>query len=220
MIALFLLLFASFAQGEDRNKASDWPVHASLEKVELGAEYMVHAVTHGEEYAVVRDYLVVEVALYPVKPNRIEVSHQHFTLRINGKKSAIFPQSPGMVAAGMKYDDWERRPGVEASAGVDNTGIILGRPRNTERFPGDPRPGQQRLPKPPTAPQPEDRSGVEKAPKKSPDELVTYVALEEGFTPKPVRGYLYYAFKGKPSSVKSVELVYRGPDGESVLKLK
>jgi hypothetical protein len=219
MIGL-LLLCVSLLPGEDRDKAADWPANAALDKVELGAEYMVHSVTRGEEYAVVRDYLVVEVAIYPVKPNRIEVSHQHFTLRINGRKNPIFPQSPGMVAAGMKYDDWERRPSLEASGGMNDTGVIVGRPRNTERFPGDPRPGQQRLPKPPTAPAPEDRSGVERTPKKTPDEIVIAAGLEEGFTPKPIRGYLYYAFKGKPSSVKSVQLLYRGPSGEAVLKLK
>jgi hypothetical protein len=219
MIGL-LLLCAGILAAEDRPTAADWPVHVELEKAEFGAEYMVHSVTRDEDFFVVRNYLVVDIGIYPRKPERLEVSHQHFLLRVNGKKNPIFPQSPGMVAAGMKYDDWEYRPNLEASAGTGDKGVILGRERTTERFPGDPRPRQQRLPRPPRAPDSTDQSGIDRKPKKTPDEVVVAAALEEGFTPKPIRGYLYYAYKGKPGSIKSVELIYKGPAGETVLKLK
>ncbi|MFN7932860.1 MAG: hypothetical protein U0R19_06005 [Bryobacteraceae bacterium] len=216
---LVLLAFTLFA--EDRHKATDWPSHATLTKASIGAEYMVRSVMHPDGNVVVRDYLMVEVAVYPNAREEFVVSHQHFTLRINGKKAAIFPQTPGMVAASLKYDDWEMRPHVIAGGGAGNTGVVLGRPQQTERFPGDPA-GRNRLPKPPTAPEPEDRSGLEKdkAPKAKPDEIVVSAALQEGPVSKPRRGYLYYAQKGKGESFKKVELIYSGPAGEAVISLK
>ncbi len=215
----FVLLFAAWLFAEDRNKATDWPSHATTAKASIGAEYMVRSVMHPDGNVVVRDYLIVELAVYPHAREEFLLSHQHFTLRINGKKSAIFPQTPGMVAASLKYDDWEMRPGVIATGGVGNTGVILGRPTPTERFPGDPS-GRNRLPKPPGAPEQEDRSGIEQAPKTKPDEIVVSAALEEGLISKPRRGYLYFAQKGKAESFKKVELVYSGPAGEAVISLK
>jgi len=115
-----------------------------------------------------------------------------------------------MVAASLKYPDWERRPNLEAEAGVGNAGVIVGRPQTAERFPGDPRPAQQRLPRPPQAPPPENRSGLEKPEPVKADELALSAALPEGSARGPVSGYLYFAWKGKPGSIKSLELIYQG----------
>lgn len=214
-----LLLLATSLFAQDRNKATDWPSHATTPKAAIGAEYMVRSVMHPDGNVIVRDYLIVEIAIYPAAREEFLLSHQHFTLRINGKKNAIFPQTPGMVAASLKYDDWEMRPNVIASGGSGNTGVILGRPQQTERFPGDPS-GRNRLPKPPTAPEPEDRAGLDKTPKTKPDEIVVAASLEEGAIAKPRRGYLYFAQKGKAESFKKVELLYSGPAGEAVISLK
>ncbi|MBL8176313.1 MAG: hypothetical protein JNK48_16680 [Bryobacterales bacterium] len=216
-----LFLLAVTLPAQDRNKAADWPSHAVTPKASIGAEYMVRSVMHPGGNVVVRDYLIVELAVYPNAREEFVLSHQHFTLRINGRKSPIFPQTPGMVAASLKYDDWEMRPNLEASGGAGNTGVILGRPRQSERFPGDPS-ARNRLPKPPTAPVPEDRSGLERdrAPKTKPDEIVVSAAIEEGPVSKPRRGYLYFAQKGKAESFKKVELLYSGPAGEAVISLK
>src|SRR5262249_8754330 len=145
------------------------------------------------DYITIPDYVIVEVAVYPVKGRSVVVSHQDFTLRINGKKTPIFPQTPGMVAASVKYEDWERRPTVIGAAGAGGADVVLGRPRATERFPGDPRPRQERLPNPPRAPEPDDRSGVDKAVKRKPEEVIVACALHEGEIVTPIRGTLYYA---------------------------
>lgn len=216
-LALLLLPFVVFA--EDRNKAADWPSHATLAKASIGAEYMVRSVMHPEGNIVIRDYLIVELAVYPRDGEHFLLSHQHFTLRLNGRKTAIFPQTPGMVAASLKYDDWERRPALIASGGTGNAGVVIGRPTPSERFPGDPT-TQRRLPKPPTAPMPEDRSGIEKEPETKPEDLVVRAAIEEGVISKPRRGFLYFAQKGKADSYKKVELLYSGPAGEAVISLK
>jgi len=144
----------------------------------------------------------------------------HFHLRLNGKKHVLFAQTPQMVAAGLKYDDWEQRPTLVAGGGMGNGGILIGRPQQVERFPGDTREAQRRVPGGiPRAPEPENRSGQERVVVK-PEEIVVRAALPEGDIRAHAKGYLYFAFKGKPSSLKKVELLYSGPAGEALLRLR
>jgi hypothetical protein len=214
--AIFLVLAAVAAgQGTDpKRKAEDYPAHAAAGAVTVGAEYLIHSFSGQGEMFVARDYLVVEVALFPQPDERLEVNSGHFTLRINGRKRELQPQAPGMVAASLKYADWETRPSLQAGAGMGDGGVVLGGPQATERFPGDPR-AQQRLPRPPQAPEQEDPSGLEKRVPVKPDELAVSAALPEGPARGPVSGFLYFAWKGKPGAIKSLELSYRG----AVLKL-
>lgn len=220
--AAAILLLASLsatAQGTvTKSKAEEYPVRGSAGKVALGAEYLVHSVQVGGATLIAPDYLVIEVAVYPPKFERIPVSSGHFTLRINGKKQVLFSQSAGMVSASIKYADWERRPTLVGGVGGRDGGIIIGQPPVTGRFPGDPRPDQTRLPRAPRVPD-QNPSSVEPKEPVDTDELVRSAALPEGEAAGPVSGYLYFAFKGKTSKIKSLELLYRGPEGEATLKL-
>ena len=45
----------------------DYPAHLNVEKFSLGAEFMVHSFSNGRDSYIAKDYLVVEVALFPVK---------------------------------------------------------------------------------------------------------------------------------------------------------
>lgn len=189
-------------------KASDYPASIAVEKATLGAEYMVRSFTSQGQMFLVEGYLVVEVALFPDKDTKLDVNAGRFRLRINGKKNLLAPQTPGIVAGTMRIPDWQQRPRMEAGAGMGNTGVILGRPRTTERFPGDPTPGQTRLPNPPRVPEPEDRSGAEKKPELKADEQAIAAALPEGPVHSPVAGYLYFAYPGKPGGIKSLDLLY------------
>ena len=200
-------------------KAAEYPVHASLEKLAIGAEYLVRSFGPRGQTFIVNDYLVVEVALYPAAGQALLVSNGQFTLRMNGKKSVLFAQAPAFVAASLKYPDWERRPTLTGGAGIGDAVVILGQPQSVERFPGDPRPGQTRLPAPPRAPEAEDPSGIDKPPPARADEVVVETALPEGETRQPVAGFLYFAHKGKTKSIRSLELIYNGPAGTATLRL-
>lgn len=199
-------------------KAADYPAHARAGSLEIGAEYMVRSFSLAGRTFTTGDYLVVEVALFPPKGDGMMISADAFSLRMNGKKQAILPQSPGMVAASLKYPDWGRRPRLEAGAGAGNTGIILGRPEPVERFPGDPR-ARTRIPAPPRAPEPERPGGIERQPEPTADEIAVRASLPEGQARGPVSGFLYFAYRGKTKALKSLELLYSGPEGTAVLKL-
>jgi hypothetical protein len=179
------------------------------------AEFQVRSISSGEQMFVSEDHIVVEVTVTPPKAREIPVAHSHFTLRMNGKKRLLLPQSPQFVAAAFKHPDWHRQTGLTAQAGP----VILGGPQVSERFPGDPNPGRRRLPRPPGAPEGENRRGIEKE-EVRPEELVVKAALPEAPTTLPVKGYLYFPYRGKIKKIKTLELIYTGPAGDASLRLR
>lgn len=211
--AILLMAAAGMAAGQSgtapKARPEDYPAHAAAGKLRIGADYTVHSFSGRGRTFVAGDYLVVEVALYAPRGEEVMVSTSRWALRVNGKKQALAAQAPQFVAAAFKYPDWQVRRGVELQAGP----VILGRPAPVERFPGDPT-ARRRLP--PRAPEPEDRSGAEKTPEPKAEEVLVETALPEGLLRMPVSGYLYFAHKGK---VKTVELVYEGPEGRAALRL-
>jgi len=217
LLSIFALL--CFGQTEEpRPKPTDYPAHASLKTVALGAEFMVHTFTGRGRTFLLDNYLVVEVAVYPASGTRPMVAHSHFTLRVNGKLH-LLAQAPQFAAASLKYPDWERKPELVVGAGTGDAGVLIGRQPRVERFPGDPRPGQERLPNPPRVPTSEDRSGIGKQ-EVSPAEVCVEQALPEGIAAGPIRGYLYFPFKGKMKSIKELDLLYASEGQKASLALR
>ncbi len=209
------------AQGTTpKEKPSDYPVRVQLPGLQIAAEYLVHSLPVSGGVLIVNDYLVLEIALYPAVPQTVLVASGDFTLKINNRKAVLFAQVPGMVAASIKYPDWENRPTLEATAGVGDTGIVLGRPRTVSRFPGDPRPDQSRLPRPPRVPDQTSPTGEDKPIGEQVDVSIARSSLPEGSTKAPVSGYLFFAFKGKTKTFRSLELLYSSPDGSRAATLR
>jgi hypothetical protein len=203
------------AQGPGVRDPDAYPARAGLGNATLAAEYLVHSLPTAHGSLFTPDYLVVEAMYFGSPGTRMPLSASHFTLRLNGRKTPIFPQTPGVVAAGIRNPEWaEPRPRLTAGAGVGNAGVIFGPPA-VERFPGDP---TVRRPRPPvTVPPP--AGGVEKEPPPPLDELVQQAAMPEGERSLPAGGLLFFAFKGKAESIEWLELIYEGPAGKAVLKL-
>lgn len=216
VLLALLCIGLAFGQALDpKPKASDYPVHAGAADVEIGAEYMVRSFG-GEKMYIAPDNLVVQVALYPLHKRTLRVDARSFRLRVNGRNPEILADSPGMVAASLKYPDWQRRPELVAGAGIGGADVILGRPRQVGRFPGDSRPIENRLPPPPST----GAGGVPRPEAEPVDAAALAVtqALPEGEIRVPVTGYIYFPFQGKLSKVKSVELLYyAGPESSPVV---
>lgn len=194
--------------------AEGYPAQAAARNTTIGAEYMLHSFSGRGQMFTADDYLVIEVALYPARGGAVKVSTSQFALRRNGKKDPMLPQEPWFVAGSLKYADWSNPIQAEAGVGMGNAGVILGRPAPVERFPGDPtaRPGRK-------APRAPEATGTTKREPDKPEDVVVESALPEGEFHGPVSGFLYFPFKGKPKSIKSLELLYAGPDGKATLKL-
>ena len=213
MRAVFCLLvvgaLVAAQEKEPRSTAADYPAHVQVANGEIGAEYLVHSIPAASGSYLAKEYVVIDVGIFPRSIDGVMVSSSQFTLRINHGKAALYAQSPGMVAASLKYPDWEQRPTVMAGAGVGDGAIVFGPPR-VGRFPGDP--SAQQSPVPPLPRAPEDDT-VEKAPPMPMEEAVSRAALPEGHADRPVKGYLFFPFKGKTKAIRSLELEYEAAGG-------
>lgn len=199
----------AFAQGTTPKPApADYDVHLSDGPVDIGAEYMVHSFSSGEQMFIAERFLVVEVAFYPLmKADEVTVDMKKFGLRLNHKTllQAVAPQE---VANALKQSPWtQRQSPISGGIGAGPIGIPIGQ----NPYP----PQQRRMPNPPRAPEPDAPGGIERKPI-SPEEVLLQTALPPGPHKGPVSGFVYFFFTGKPSSLKAIELDYGGV----TLKLK
>jgi hypothetical protein len=217
-VGLWLCSSALWGQHGTTPKASpaDYPVHGKLGEIELGAEYLVHSVSSDGQTYFVPGYLVVEVALYPPKRQTIDLAAAHFALRINGKKGdGLAPELPSQVAWALKFPEDQPQRGMVPITGQIGP-VILAPPTPQGRFPGDP----QAPPPPPTPPVPDQNAaGIEKPPIRTADQAVVDAALPLGESNNAVAGHLYFAYRGRIKSLKSLELIYRSAAGQVVLPL-
>jgi hypothetical protein len=210
--AVLALACASAQHGTTaKPKPGDYPVQARAGDLVLAGEYLVRSAGSGDAMFGIPEHLVFEVALYPPKGTKPLVSAGHFSLRVNGKRQVLHPQTAGIVAAALKYPDWSTRPQLTGVAGMGDGAVVIGRPRQVERFPGDRRPVETRLPG-------STREPVRETATRPPEEMVVEAALPEGPATGPVSGYLYFAFKDKPKKIKSLELLYNTGTTQAVLK--
>jgi hypothetical protein len=210
-LALAIGLVLPAQDSPPRSKASDYPAHVQLPRFELGAEYLVHNIPaeKGEYWA--KEYLVVELAVFPSTREGVRISANQFVLRINGKKTVLLSDSPGTVAAALKYPDWEARPNLTASAGIGDAGVVLGAPPATARFPGDNRGVATRpIPKDPGD---QDTYGLRQDTGPPIEQAIAVAALPEGQVDRPVKGCLFFRFSGKIKSIRSLDLIYDPGDG-------
>lgn len=158
----------------------------------------------GEMKAVASEqHLVVEATVRTEKRKSVRVTPGQFRLRINGAKYPLAPDTPGMASAAMQYPDWNGVRGVEAQAGP----VIIGRPRPVPRFPGDPA-GQSGA---------ADNSGAGK----TLDQAVAGASWVDGDVVGERTGLLFFAWKGKMSKIKTLELIWQAVDEvERVVKLR
>jgi hypothetical protein len=223
---LTIMCVATFlsAQGlTPRTSPADYPAHTTLDKgFILAAENLLHSVPTPNGALVANDYLVIEAAVFapasgPAK-QRIDLTPGNFSLRIDTGKSSkmmLHADSPGNVAASIKYADWTQRPEASVSGGVGNAGGTIGTQTPVGRFPGDP---SVRQPYPSPVPQ-DNPGGIDKEPPMPIDERIQRASLPQGEHVPPFAGLLFFQFRGKTKSIKSIELVYEGPAGQVTLKL-
>ena len=205
----FVLALATvaLAQYEVPRKAAEYPAHANWPRFDIGAEYLTHSIPADNGSMFARDYLVVEVAVYPGK-EPVMILDAHFTLCINGKKSVLMAESPSFVAASLKYPDWEQPRTLIGTAGTGDGSVIVGAPTPTPRFPGDP----TVRPLPRREPDDTDATGQPRPPVNV-DDLIARAALPEGLAAKPRKGSLFFAFHGKLKSVRTLDLFYDDTHG-------
>jgi len=202
---LFLCVSVLEGQGgtDPKPKPEDYEAHTKVGAVSIGAEFLIHSFSGQNVTYLAPDFLVVEVALYPPKGAEIDVQPTGFSLRLNGRKP-LSPAQVSLVQSSLDHPEWRPTPRLEAGAGVGDGAVVLGAPRQ-EKIPGRP-PQTYPVPGPdenPAAP------GVSRDPHPTASQLLVQTALPVGIHRGPVSGYLYFPFRGKPGSLKTVELLFQ-----------
>jgi hypothetical protein len=190
-----------------RPAPGDYKAHAVLSPEHtLAAEFLSRTVPAPNAAFILQHYVVVEVALFT---RDYEFRGTRLSLRLNGKTPAL-AQTPGMVAMSLKYPSFENRRQMTAVGSVGNAGVVLGRD-TASRFPGD-----RRVPRPPPGTPVTEEPSEEPAPW----DWVSKLAWEDGPVKGPVGGLLYFPYKGNLAKLKTIELIYNGPEGLVTLALR
>jgi len=197
-----------------RTAADKYDVHREQDGFSIGAN-LLSASQARKTFAADLDRccMVIEVALYPQKDGRIEVSLNDFGLRVAGKDIATTPASAEVVAGKLqkKLESTTDRPDVE----ITQTSDIGYRSGGIDPVTGQRRPsgvytgagagvgvgiGGSREPQPSSADP--DRRTLELKLREQ--------GLPEGNSATPVSGYLYFAKAPKKNTKYQLDYILNG----------
>ena len=183
-----------------RATPADYQAQARAGTVSVAAEFKGHVIPTLQGNLSTEDYVVVETGLFGSPGSRITLSAGDFSLRINGRKTLLPGQPYGFVIGSVKDPEWE----PSASAGAKSKTKMSSGGSGDEGEPGVP-------PAPVKVPIPLQRAMAQRVQK---------AALPEGDRPLPQAGLLFFEYRGKATSIRSVELIYAGPAGKTTLPLR
>jgi hypothetical protein len=179
-----------------RTAATEYQAHAQVGPLAIGAEFMAHAVPTPQSTYSSEDYVVVETGIFGPPDARLLLSAKDFSLRINGKKTALPNQHYELSFHTLKDPEWEP-PAAEKSKTSLNTGGGGGQ--------------NDQPPAPPKMP-------IEL--RRTMEQRVQKAALPEGDRVLPQAGLIFFEYRGKAQGIKSLELIYEGPAGKTILNLQ
>ena len=176
---------------------TDYQAHAQAGALTIAAEFLGHSIPMSPETLLTEDFVVVEAALFGPAETRLKLSQEDFSLRVNGKKTALPNQPFGMVFQSLK------NPALEppASASKSKGSVGTGGGGSSESSP----PPVFHLP-------PEVKRAMQQYVQKS--------ALALGDRVVPQAGLIFFQYRGKTQSIQSLELIYSGPAGKATLALQ
>ncbi len=180
-----------------RATPGDYQAQAHAGNVTIGAEFMGHSVPRPQGPLSTENFVVIETGLFGPPGARLKISVDDFSLRINGKK-ALLPGEPfGMVASSLKDPEWipPDAPAAKSKSSFGTGGQ-----------------GDSNSPPPPVHVPVELQRAMA--------QHVQRVSLPEGDRPLPEAGLIFFQYRGKAQSIRSIELIYSGPAGKATLALQ
>ena len=178
-------------------KATDYTSRAKLAGVEVGAKYLPQGVPGGSGIYSGRKFLVIDVGVFPEAGKNLTISKNQFTLSLDGKVT-LSAQTPGAGSSSGSLTSSRNSSSSDSDSAVQLGGPPIPAPSSNQAR------ELESMPRRPISLDPEQSSSSAPARK---------AALPEGFTSKPVSGYLFFRFDGDPKSIRSLELTYSGAGG-------
>ena len=178
----------------------EYQAQAKAGTVTIGAEFMGHSVPTAEHTFSSEDYIVIEAGLFGPAGAHITLARDDFSLRVNGKKTALPYQAFELVAHSLKDPEWQ--PPEAAEAKESKSSLTTG---------GGGGGGDKLPPIPPKMPFPLRRAM---------EQQVQRSFMEEGDRALPQAGLLFFQYRGKADGIRSLELIYSGAAGTATLTLQ
>ena len=199
------------AQGQDtqtkeirglppRATPADYQAQAQAGGMTIAAEFVGHFVPTLQGSLSTDDYVVVETGMFGPPEAHIKLFLGDFSLRINGKKTALPSQPYGMVIKSLKDPDWEP-PAAAESSSKSKTNVSTGGGGGQDKDP----------PAPVHIPIEVQRAMQQRIQKAS---------LPEGDRTVPVAGLIFFQYSGRTQGIRSIELIYNGSAGNVTLELR
>ncbi len=180
----------------------DYQVHTQAGSVTIAAEFKGHTVPNPQGPLTTEDYVSVEIGLFGPADSKVRIAADDFTLRINGKKTALSAQPYGLVIGNVKDPEYE--PPEKKADEHSKTSLNTGGGQGDKPEPGAP---------PPVIHIPLE---VQRAM----NQRVRKAALPEGDRPLPQAGLIFFRYGGKDKGIHSLELIYAGAAGKATLSLQ
>ena len=187
-----------------RATPADYQFQAKAGSATIAAEFTGHSLPTAEGPLTTEDFVAVEIALYGPAGERLKISSGDFSLRL-GKK--LVPSQPfASVFSSLKdpeyiEPDFEPKSEKQSKTSMNSGGGGGGKQK------GDSSNGP---PPPVKIPVPVMRAMAQRVQK---------AALPEGDRALPQAGLVFFGYHGKTTNLQSVELIYEGPAGKTVIQL-
>lgn len=178
-----------------RATPADYPSQTKSGNVTIAAEFLGHSVPRQEGPLSTEDYVVVETAFFGAQGEKLQLSYNDFSLKINGKKNPLPSQPYGLVTKSIKDPEWVPPDQPEKKS---KSSFGTGQDSNE--------------PPPPVHVPIELQRGMALH--------LQHYSLPEGERPLPEAGLLFFPYRGKTQSIRSLELIYSGPAGKATLDLQ
>lgn len=210
---LFSFAFLSLAQqkpgllvstGVPPRTAAEYQGQGQAGSVTIAADFTGHSVATPEATFTTEQYIAFEVALLGKPGDRLILSPDQFSLKVNGKKGIIESSPFGLVFHSLKDPAWEES---QASATVEKekTSINGGGGAGSGAGASDPKPLPPKMP-----------IGVSRAM----EQKVQKASLPEGDRPLPQAGLIFFQYGGNVKKITSLELLYNGPAGKAKVTIQ
>jgi hypothetical protein len=183
-----------------RATPADYQAQAKAGDMTIAAEFVGHFVPTLQGNLTTEDYVVVETGMFGPPEAHIKLFLGDFSLRINGKKTALPGQPYGMVIKSLKDPDWEP-PAAAESSSKSKTNVSSGGGGGQDKDP----------PAPVHIPIEVQRAMQQRIQKAS---------LPEGDRTVPIAGLIFFQYSGRTQGIRSIELIYNGSAGNVTLELR
>lgn len=182
-----------------RAAATEYQSHTQAGMVIIGAEFAGHSIPTPEHTFSTEDYIVVEAGIFGPPGAHTTLSRDDFSLRINGKKNVLASEPYELVMKSLKDPEWQ--PPESKEDKESKSSLTTGGASGGDKLP----------PIPPKMPFPLRRAM---------EQQVQKATFEEGDRPLPQAGLLFFTYRGKAESIKSLELIYGGAAGKATIELQ